>query len=365
MRAFQRRKKIFYSRPVKKIDYYVKRLSFLNKIVFFFNFIFALLLLLACLVPHISAEHFAFLSVLSLTVPVLVGVNFLFFFFWILKRKRQMLLSLSVLVLGYLTMGAFVKFDFFDQTEEVAPDLRVLSYNVRNFNKNGHIDNPLIFEDIKDLVDHEDPDIVCFQEVGYSRRKEYVNYPYQYLEYIDNDGHLLLGIFSKYPIIDAQLLNFPKSFNNGAYADILYKKDTIRIYDLHLESLGITPGTGVLRSETSDKLYRRVTSRFKKQEEQAKLVREHSEKVHYKTIICGDFNNTQFSNVYHIIKGDRQDTFIEKGRGLGRTYDFLGIPLRIDFIFADSSFEVVEHKNFNFKYSDHFPVLASFNLKSD
>lgn len=276
-----------------------------------------------------------------------------------------MLLSLSVLVLGYVTMGAFVKFDFSADSEVQDPDLRVLSYNVRTFNNDGHIDSPRIFEDIKALVDREDPDIVCFQEVGYSRRKEYVNYPYQYLEYVHNEGHLLLGIFSKYPIIDAQLLNFPKSYNNGAYADILFKNDTIRIYDLHLESLGITPGTGVLRSEASDKLYRRVTSRFKKQEEQAKLVREHMQKVTHKTIICGDFNNTQFSNVYHIIKGDRQDTFIAEGSGLGRTYDFLGIPLRIDFIFADSSFEVLEHKNFNVKYSDHFPVMASFRLKSD
>ncbi|SDL41956.1 endonuclease/exonuclease/phosphatase family protein [Kriegella aquimaris] len=276
-----------------------------------------------------------------------------------------MLLSLSILVLGYLTMGAFVKFDFSDKKNKVSPDLRVLSYNVRTFNKDGHIDSPRVFEDIKDLVDSQDPDIVCFQEVGYLRRKEYVNYPYKHLEFIKNGGHLLLGIFSKYPIIDAQLLNFPKSYNNGAYADILFKNDTIRIYDLHLESLGITPGTGVLRSEASDKLYRRVTGRFKKQEEQAKLVREHMQTVDYKTIICGDFNNTQFSNVYHIIKGDRQDTFIEEGNGLGRTYDFLGIPLRIDFIFADNSFEVLEHKNFNVKYSDHFPVMASFRIKGD
>ena len=34
------------------------------------------------------------------------------------------------------------------------------------------------------------------------------------------------------------------------------------------------------------------------------------------------------------------DTFDEAGNGFGKTYDFKFFPVRIDFIFADDSFEV-------------------------
>lgn len=343
----------------------MKGLGFLDKIVFTLTSIFAVLLLLACVVPHISIAYLPFLSVLGLAVPVLVGVNFLFFLYWLLKAKRQLFLPLLTLVIGYFTLGTFVKFNSSNDEETQTPfDLSVMSYNVRSFNKLGHIDSPTVFEDIKDLIDTEKPDVICFQETGYLRRKEYVDYPYQHLEYVGVHDRVLVGIFSKYPILEAQLMNFPKSYNNGAYADILYKKDTIRIYDLHLESLGVTPGSG-LRDQPSEKLFRRVVRAFTKQREQAELVEKHSKTVDYKTIICGDLNNTQFSDVYKMIKGDRQDTFVEKGKGLGRTYDFMGIPFRIDFIFADDAFEVVGHKNFEVKYSDHFPIMASFRLKEE
>ena len=58
-----------------------------------------------------------------------------------------------------------------------------------------------------------------------------------------------------------------------------------------------------------------------------------------------------------------QDSFEEKGSGYGRTYNYHGLPVRIDFILADEGIEVKSHKNFNVKYSDHFPVMASFSLE--
>ena len=172
-----------------------------------------------------------------------------------------------------------------------------------------------------------------------------------------------MGIFSRYPIIASETITFPNSINDGSYADIVYKGDTIRIFNLHMESLGITPGTGVLRRSSSERLYSKVTGAFKKQEKQAETIRELIDASPYKTMLCGDFNNTQFSKAYHLIKGDMQDSFIEKGSGYGRTLNYFNIPLRIDFIMADQSFEVKEHKNYNFKYSDHYPVMASFRLR--
>ncbi|TMM53852.1 endonuclease [Maribacter algarum] len=341
----------------------MKRLSAFNKVVFVLNAIAALLLLAACAVPYISNEKFSFLSFLSLTVPLLVGMNFFSLLFWMLKRRRQLWLSLFVLVFGYFTLGTFLKFNFWgeDLQEE---DLSIMSYNVRGFNRYNQLDNPNVFEDVKSLIDKEQPDIICFQEAGYTRKKEFLDdYPYQYLDYIYMDGKVLLGIFSKYPIVNRDFVCFPDSPNNAAYADILYKKDTIRVYNVHLQSLGITPGKGIIQNKPKDKLFKMLNENFKIQQQQAKMLEADMKTVNYKQILCGDFNNTQFSNAYKIIKGDKVDTFIEEGSGYGRTLNFHGIPVRIDFILADPEFEVKSHKNYDEEYSDHFPIMASFKLK--
>lgn len=343
----------------------MKRLSIFNKIVFVLNTIVALLLMAACAVPYISNDKFSFLSFLSLAVPLLVGINFLFLLYWLVKRRRQLWLSLFVLVFGYFSLGTFVKFNFSEE-ELLEEDLSVMSYNVRVFNKNMHIDNPNVFEDIQALVYKEKPDIICFQEPDYRRKKEYLKeYPYHSLEYIGRYGKGLLGFFSKYPIIKSDFIAFPDTRNNAGYVDILYKKDTIRVYNVHLQSLGVTPGNGVIRNSPKDKLFKKITRRFMLQQQQAKIVKEHMESNNYKQILCGDFNNTQFSNAYKTIKGDKQDTFSEKGSGYGRTLNFHDLPVRIDFILADQAFEVKSHKNYDVEYSDHYPVMASFELKSD
>ena len=36
-----------------------------------------------------------------------------------------------------------------------------------------------------------------------------------------------------------------------------------------------------------------------------------------------------------------------------------------DFIFADESFKVKSHVNYDVEYSDHYPVMASFDLNTD
>lgn len=364
MKAYQKLKRTFYSKQVRKTKV-ARKLSVFNKFLFFLNVIAALFLLGAFAVPHISSDKFSFLAFLSLAVPFLVGVNALFFVYWVLRRKRQFLLSFVILLVGYFALGTFMKFGL---TEEpiLEEDLSVMSYNVRGFNKYEELDNRFVFEDIKAFVDQEQPDIICFQEPGYSRKREYLkDYPYHELQYIYMNRKVLLGFFSKYPIIKTDFICFPDSRNNGAYADILYKNDTIRIYNVHLQSLGVTPGSGAVRGQPSDKLFKKINKNFSIQQQQAKMVKENIDACLYKQILCGDFNNTQFSNAYQTIKGDKLDTFMEKGKGFGRTLDFHKVPMRIDFILADPAFEIKSHKNYDVKYSDHYPIMASFKLPGD
>lgn len=340
----------------------MKGLSVFNSIVYALNLIFVLLLLLACAVPYLSVNFLPFLSFLSLAVPILVAINLLFFLSWAIQRKRQMFPSLFALLFGYFVLGTFLKLNF-DNSEFQKGDLKVMSYNIRTFNEFGWKQRQQVFNAIQDFVQKEQPDIICFQEVSIGMDKKFSDYPYHYLKKITTGDKVHLGIFSKYPIVDAETITFPNSINNGSYADIFYKGDTIRVFNIHMQSLGITPGTGALRSRSSERLYKDVVKAFKKQEKQAETIRGLINASPYKTMLCGDFNNTQFSKAYHLIKGDMQDSFVEDGSGYGRTLNYYNIPLRIDFIMADQSFEVREHKNYNFKYSDHYPVMASFRLR--
>ena len=362
MKVYRSRKKIFCSKLEKSKDF-MKGLSMLNKIVLSGNIIVALLLFLASLTPYVSVHTFPALSFLGLAVPVLVALNILFFLYWLVGGKRHWVLSFLALLLGYLALGNFVHLPFGSNTTFSKDELTIMSYNVREFNKNEVIDRNTIYADIKEFINNEDPDIVCFQEVGRVMKKDFPSYPYRQIGYIRNSDKVHLGILSKYPIVDGKSLNFPKTSNNGSFADIAYKNDTIRIYNLHLQSLGITPGGGVIRKSSSKKLYKQLTGYFKQQEVQANFVIEHATNVDYKKIFCGDFNNSQFSRAYKILAKDKVDTFKAKGSGYGRTFSFHGVPVRIDFILADPQLEVTAHKNYNVEYSDHFPIMASFRLE--
>ena len=338
-------------------------LSILNKFIFFVNTIVALLLLFSCVVPHISLRSISFLFIFSLAVPYLVAANAMFLLYWILKGRRQFWLSFLVLVIGYFTLGTFIKF-FKSNREPTEENLSVLTFNTQSFHGNSRLTNPQLSDSIVKFIKEENADIVCFQEFDYSKikGKDFKQYPFKFVNYefgVYNDK-VIQAIYSKYPIIQKGSLEFPNSNNNAIFADIKIESDTIRIYNLHLQSLRVRPGS--IRREQSQKLLKRLNTSFVKQQEQAEIVLEHSKTTSHKKIICGDFNNSQYSNVYNDIKGDMKDTFMEMGLGYGRTYNFKFLPLRIDFILVDEQMEVMDHKNYDVKLSDHFPVMASIKL---
>ncbi|MEB8329589.1 endonuclease/exonuclease/phosphatase family protein [Flavobacteriaceae bacterium KMM 6897] len=272
-------------------------------------------------------------------------------------------MSFLILLIGYFSLGTFIK--FFDSTPESAEkSLSVLTFNTQSFRGNSRENNPQLSDNIVKFIKEEDADIVCFQEFDYTKIKseDFKQYDYKYVnfEFGVHSDKVIQAIYSKFPIINKGSLNFPNSGNNALFADIVVKLDTVRIYNLHLQSLRVRPGS--IRREESQKLLKRLGNSFVKQQEQAEIVLEHSNTTSHKKIICGDFNNSQYSSVYYDIKGDMKDTFMEMGQGYGRTYNFKFLPLRIDFILVEDEMEVLAHKNYDVKLSDHFPVMASIKL---
>ncbi|MGB5435666.1 MAG: endonuclease/exonuclease/phosphatase family protein [Maribacter sp.] len=336
-----------------------KRLGTFNKLVVLLNVFAALLLLLASISRFLNWGILSFLSFLTLLLPHLVLANVFFLVYWGIKGKKQLRLSLSVLLLGFLTQDSFFK--IFGSNERSNEDgIKVMTFNVKGLNGLEWAKDPVSEKEIVAFIKQQNADILCMQEFDSRKDRHFDTYKYRY-KTLNKDDRSPQAIFSKYPIIAKGSLDFPNSGNNAIYADILIGRDTLRVYNIHLQSFSVRPRS--FKREAPDRLFDRLNRSFKKQQQQSNIVSDHASKVAYDKIICGDFNNTQFSSVYYTIKGDMTDSFQEKGFGIGSTYDFKFLPFRIDFILADPSLEIMSHKNFNVRMSDHTPVMASFRLK--
>ncbi len=331
--------------------------------MFLVNSLAAFLLLISYILPYVPPKSFATLSVLSLGVPLLLLLNILFFVYWLLQVKKQMLLSLIVLLLGWSYLGSLYKFSSSKQIEDTN-NISLLSFNVRLFNMYSWLPSKTVKADIKAFITREQPDIICLQEYRTKDPIELEGY-YGYNTTFNNAIKRGQALFSKFPIVNSGSLEFTNTSNNAIFVDVVRAKDTIRIYNLHLQSSGVNTDVDELKKGSSEQLFKQVGTTFKAQQQQVELFLAHKAKSPYKTIVTGDFNNTAYSYVYREIKGnDLLDTFEEAGNGFGKTYDFKYFPLRIDFILADKRFSVNGFKTYNeLKLSDHYPIKATLSLK--
>ncbi len=332
----------------------MKKLSLPNKFIFLLNSIVGFALLISYALPFISPEKLPILAVLSLLAPLLIVINILFLIYWLVKFKKQFFLSFVILAIGYQQITSLYKIE--DKKVLQEKDTKIMSYNVRLFNLYDWIKEDNVKTKIFDFISEKKPDIICFQEFD-PKQKEEINFPYKYVKRRNEQSSFGQAIYSKYQIIKTGSLDFKNSSNNAIFADIVKDKDTLRVYNIHLESLKINPNKQNFGQATSDKLIGRLKNAFKKQAVQVHQILAHQKKCKYKIITCGDFNNTAFSWAYKQLKAAKNDAFEIAGQGFGSTFNYWA-PLRIDFILVDSKIEVNHFKTYKVKYSDHFPIMA-------
>jgi endonuclease/exonuclease/phosphatase family metal-dependent hydrolase len=146
--------------------------------------------------------------------------------------------------------------------------LRVMSWNVAQFDVMKHKQQPDTYREMLNLVNEYKPDIACFQEmVGgdtladlntpYYKKYSFYSifefahrlsmpdyfYTYNYKENFLNQQHFGVIIFSRYPIINKQKVSqYPHDYNSTfQYVDIVKDTDTVRVFNIHLQSLRFTP----------------------------------------------------------------------------------------------------------------------------
>jgi endonuclease/exonuclease/phosphatase family metal-dependent hydrolase len=347
----------------------MKKLSTFNKVIFFFNIVLTVLTFVAYVLPFLAPKLFPLLSVLTLVLPLFLLLNGLFFLYWLLQIKRQMVLSGLVLLMGITFINKFYKFSSNELPKEEG-DFVVMSYNVRLFNLFQWLPKEGVGNEVLSFINEKNPDILCIQEFSESAKVDLRVYKYKYIYMQGNQIKTGQAIFSKFPIINEGVIELPKSDNSVVFADIRKGKDTIRVYNMHLQSIKITPDVNeiqdnveAINQQKSQLVFKRISSAFEKQQSQAELLMNHKNDCDYPIIICGDMNNSAFSYVYRTIKGDLNDCFEEAGTGFGQTYNFKYYPARIDYIFVDKRLKVKSFANFfRFVNSDHYPVLTRLKL---
>jgi len=337
-----------------------KKKSILNSLVYFFNSIFALLLLLAYVIPYVKPDTLGSFASISLITPILILINLIFLVYWLIRLRRAFLVSFIILAIGFPNLTRFYKLS--GKKVLLVDDIKVMSYNVRMFNKYQWIKEDSIVGKIDHLIDQKAPDILCLQEFAPTDELT-LDYPYKHIIYSKSNKQFGQAIFSKFKIINKGSLDFENTGNNILFADVKIEQDTIRVYNIHLQSLKIDPKKENFGEKDATQLRNRISAAFKVQQHQVEEFLIHQTTVNYPVIVAGDFNNTAFSWPYKSIVKGKLDTYVEAGKGFDKTFDFI-FPSRIDFILVDKNIQVNHYKSYRDNYSDHFPIMARLDRAS-
>lgn len=357
---------------------------------------------MGCYSKFFFSARLWFVGLFSLAAFYLLIVLILFIVFWLFAKPLLSFISLATIVVAYKPVSNIIPFRFSSPSFVLAGsthDLRIMSWNVAQFDILFNKQRPDIRDDMIALVNEYKPDIACFQEMvagdtlinlntPYYKKYSFfsvfeyaakLNFPDYYFSYnfkedFLNHQHFGLMIYSRYPIINKQTVsNEPHDYNsNFEYVDIVKAADTIRVFNIHLQSLKFTPGNLAYIDnpsletkqdiQRSKSLINKFKTGFLKRQVQADRIKVEIDKSPYPVIICGDFNDVPNSYAYEKIGDGLQNAFVEKSCGLGRTFTDIAPTLRIDNIFMSKAFSVNQYTRINKKLSDHFPIVADIGI---
>lgn len=370
-----------------------KRIPFFRKVLVFINVLFALGLMVIYFSSNINPSKIWISGIPGLLYPLLISVNILFVLYWAIRFKYFFLISLISIAIGYGHFQSFVQMNKTSHTlPEEGENIKVLTYNVKVFDLYNYRPGwELNFENrnnIFSFLEEEDFDIIGLQEFVYDKSgkfktldtlPDFISAQHVHTGFTQSSHDVNffgLATFSVYPIIDKGRIDLPTKMGNLCiYTDLLIQKDTVRVYNVHLESIGlsaedyifmesITSFESLKQSEylkqSGKRILRRLKEGYRNRGLQADLIASHIHECPYPVILLGDFNDTPSSYVYNTVSRHLKDAFLA-GRGTGQTYIGTIPGFRIDYIFHSDHFKPYNFQTGKQKYSDHFPVYTWLN----
>lgn len=344
------------------------------------SIIIAAVTVLAYLSPYISPESIWIAGFLSLAIPVLLLLNLILLVYFLLRLNVMLLLPLCLLVLGHEYIAASFSYNPDLSEEEILNEKRfsVLNYNVRVFNTYAYLQNKNSpgKSMVRWLAD-DDADIKCLQEF-YNDSKSDVFNTVQKLS-LQKKYHSLvkpafvnrvgaqfgLAIFSRFPIVHSgDIVLEENSHQHAIFADVNTGSDTLRIYNIHLQSMSIDENK-IDDFEKAGENYLDIAKKLKfgfvERARQIDNLLSHILNSPHPVIVCGDFNDLPYSYTYLRLKKYLSNAFEEAGNGLGFSYNGKLFFLRIDNQFYSAPLQAVRFVTYrNIPFSDHFPVKTEY-----
>lgn len=250
-----------------------------------------------------------------------------------------------------------------DQERKDSTGNRTIEYLI---NSNADIIN------VQELIGLEPEEVTGLTESQKERLKK--AYPY-FVGDPSND----MKVFSKYPVVFENGYNYIHgNFDQKRYSffKLNIKGHNLILINVHLQSFMLSPeeckhisNIGAVKILWEDlvtmkgPLRDKLKKGFQKRRDDVAILRSTIDRMKGATIVCGDFNDVPESYAYRMLMGDDlKDAYAETGFGPMVTYNAHGFWFHLDHIFYRGPLKVLDVKKGTVKFSDHYPLVATFEF---
>ena len=222
------------------------------------------------------------------------------------------------------------------------------------------------------LVDEEQPDVLCLQEFFQPRKVKLADslaargYKYHYGVHGSNIRSQNI-LFSRCWMVKGHDIDRRSKF----YVDLVKGDNRVRVCCVHLDSYQLNEddmeGIEKLTHAQPDSSTHQLVAKFKEttlqherewKEELQPLI----QKTRVPIIVAGDFNDTPASYIYQQITDTLVDPYVQQGRGFGTTYHGYYPAFRIDYVLHSPEFKTLSYKRVKTVISDHYPVVVTLQF---
>lgn len=342
----------------KKKRHWLSRLSFGSVSLFF-----SCLLLLSYLSVVVDPARGWFFTLFGLLYPVVFPITLVLFVWSLFRRSRMRGLLAVALLPSLFFVGRY--YQFRGPSDPTEPTLKVVSYNVGLFAQ-GPADTPrlTLADSVVRYLRGLDADVICLQEFWLPLgeqpdawlRRHFPGYDAEYYVFTGENGRFGNVTLSRRHFAGKGKETFQKSTNLAIYTDVRLDSSVLRLYNCHFESYNISLPALVKKNGAVEETERKMRRSISERPKQVARVLKAAENA----VVLGDFNDTPLSYTYIRLLHGRHDAFTAAGKGWGATHRSLWPLLRIDYILYPSEVKAVGCTVDKVKYSDHYPVIASF-----
>lgn len=345
-------------------------------------------LVIAYITPYIAPEHWGALTIVGHFPQILYILLLACLLIWIIARRWKLAAAVAVVLIpGLFHITQFFNISFTNHHPADAQPkdaFTVVSYNLRGFrNDNGE----RVVKQFGDYISHSNPfvkercaaDVICLQEFSLDAENlEYIDslmgtqYKSIYVHDVHESENVVMRTYSRYPIVSSGSIANTGHGTSQWVDVVLVSKDTVRIFNNHFYTMGISPedsadisdGTILADGGNMKSIVSRVAHNSNVRVSHVDTLRKVISLTPHRHIVCGDFNDTPGSYVYKQMTQELEDVFTEKGSGgFGYTYRPMWGWLRIDYVLYSEGFEPLNYySDSEVELSDHLPVAAQFKI---